>query len=142
MATEPDINPGALAEALNNKTDTDVQNTTDVGSAQIAHYAMPSTTFENITLGSSGQKYTAPADGWLCIGKLSSASGQYINFVVYDASGTVELFRIYTTAMGTPTYETLVAPVSKGMKVTINYSLGGNTQYFKFIYANGSEPQS
>ena len=63
-------------------------------------------------------------------------------FVIKDHTNTVELYREFVTSMGTGTYEALTACVSKGMVVVITYNMSGATQYFKFIYAKGCEPQS
>ena len=78
MAENP-VEIGAITEALTNKTDTDVQNTTTIGSAQIAHFAMPSDSYETLTVSSSGTEWTATADGYVCFqGKAINASAAFV----------------------------------------------------------------
>lgn len=142
MATNPDINPGALAEALTNKADTDVENITTSGVKLLTSYGFPSDKFENLTLGATGSTYTAPADGWYFLGKASTAAGQHMGFSVYDSTGSVLLYQDYKTMAIAPTLETIGVPVSKGMVVAISYNIAGDTSYFRFVYAKGNEPQS
>lgn len=141
MATEPDINIGAIAEQLNGKVDTDVGNTNATGNAAIASYAMLGTHYDDLALGASGTTYTAPADGWYTLTKLSSAAGQLSNFVAFDENNQL-IYSIYETSMGSSQAVSLLTPASKGMKIRIDYTLAGSTMVFRFIYAKGSEPQS
>lgn len=141
MAQEPDIDVGAITEALNNKTDTDAANFTGGGVQLVTSYGFPSTEFENLTLPASGQTYTVPADGWLCFSKKATATGQYIALIANDSTYTTEIYRDVRTSYY-DTDECIVFPVSKGMIVRISYSADGTTNFFKFVYAKGSEPQS
>ena len=141
MAQEPDIDVGAITEALNNKTDTDAANLTGGGVQLVTSFGFPSAELDNLTLPTSGQTYTAPADGWLCLGKRSTAPGQYIALIAYDSTYTTEIFRDVKTPMGAAD-ENVMLPVSKGMVVRVSYSADGTTNFFKFVYAKGSEPQS
>lgn len=74
MAQEPDIDVGAITEALNNKVDTDVGNTNATGSAQIANFAMPSDYYVDIEWQASGAFYTAPADGYFSLSRKASGN--------------------------------------------------------------------
>ena len=140
MAQEPDIDLGAVTEALNNKTDTDVQNTTTIGSAQIAHFAYPSNTVLPLTWGSSGDEFTAVADGWVTATRTTNAANQYLMLSLYT-SGGVWLMQAFQTAASSGAIISLNLPVSKGQKFKATWSAatGGG---FQFIYAKGSEPQS
>lgn len=101
-------------------------------SSWVAQQAMPSTKYIDLTLGSSGTTYTAPANGWVVFGKAASGAGQFIalvtgylvNQVVSNASGNI--LSIYI-------------PVYKGKTFKANYSAGGATNSFRFIYAKGEE---
>ena len=47
-------------------------------SEYIGHQAMPSGRYIDLTLGSSGASYTAPADGWFVVDRRSGAAGEYL----------------------------------------------------------------
>lgn len=99
----------------------------------IAHQAMPSDKYIDLTLGVSGTAYTAPADGYIKITKNATTAGQYID--------------IYTTDMGIGTTVTATGaqalrcfcPVAKGDRVTVNYTAAGTTGTFRFVFANGAK---
>ena len=48
-----------------------------VDTAAVAHLAMPSNTKVKLTLGSSGATYTAPADGYVCVGFFGEVGGNF-----------------------------------------------------------------
>ena len=48
-----------------------------VDTAAVAHLAMPSNTNVKLTLGSSGTTYTAPADGYVCVGYFGNVGGNF-----------------------------------------------------------------
>ena len=99
----------------------------------IAHQAMPSTKSITLTLGASGNTYTALADGYFTVVKSATASNEYLylrnstsglNIGIYPPNGLNG--RAYI-------------PVARGDVITISYNLTGPTSEFKFIYANGHE---
>lgn len=102
----------------------------------IAHQAMPSDRYVDLssTTITDGMTLTAPADGYYSLYKASSAAGQMIG-LLNAVSGLA--VRSYASDTG----ETLgvIIPVSKGQTITVRNSAGGNTTYFRFIYANGSK---
>lgn len=121
---------GITAETLSQKADIDGGNC----SANFAKFGMPSDTYTDLTLGSSGSKYTAPADGWFAVNKVSSGTNQYAKLSVGDN-------KIVTEVRG-PTNGTLCAcyvPVKAGDVVTCSYTAAGTTNYFRFIYAEGAK---
>lgn len=99
----------------------------------MAHQAMPSDKFIDLTLGTSGTAYTAPADGYIKITKSATAAGQFMD--------------IYTTVTGVGTTVTATGaqalrcfcPVAKGDRVTISYTAAGTTGTFRFVFANGAK---
>ena len=109
---------------------TEISKKTD--KVQATEASMPSTKYTDLTLGASGTTYTAPANGWVVFGKAASGAGQYItlssgyvtNQVVSYANGNI--LSIYI-------------PVTKGKTFKANYSVGGATNSFRFIYAKGEE---
>lgn len=140
MAEEP-VDIGAITEALNNKTDTDVQNTTTIGSAQIVNFASPGNYTSNLTWGASGAHYTAPDDGWIVAARVSSAGSQFLAIETYNPELTknIMLSYIFSTAAGQQVAATI--PVSKGQVIIIQYTLPTAAE-FHFVYAKGSEPQA
>lgn len=108
----------------------DAGNFTATGKAAIANMAMPSSEYIDLTLGASGSTYTAPADGWLNLRKVSGNASEYI-----ELSGRVD-------AIAASGYSgqglSVWIPVSKDENVTIWYNASGTTEKFRFIYANAS----
>lgn len=95
--------------------------------------------YDDLELKASDSTYTAPANGWFWIQKLSSSTGQYLTPVIKDSNGNIKYtLTSQPTAAG---YDAeILAPVSKGDVISIGYSVGGATKSFRFIYAksNGS----
>lgn len=102
-------------------------------SSYIAHQAMPSNRYIDLTLGVSGTTYTAPADGYFTVNKSATASGEYINMINNTNNTTVN-----SVATGTINCR-LMLPVSKNDTVTVNYTVAGTTNCFRFVYANGAK---
>lgn len=94
----------------------------------------PSGKYIDLTLGASGSKYTAPANGWISISKKSSESNQYVN--LYNA--TNKLASEVTNPLATGS-NIVYLPVKKGDIITINYNAGGVTNWFRFIYDEGAK---
>ena len=112
-------------------------------SSQVAHMAMPSDKYIDLTLGASGTTYTAPADGWFCFsGKDGTASGS-VDFVMRNQTR-------YFTVAGTKSSTTSAAwggwilPAKKGDNVVYFYSgsisLDSTNWVLRFYYTAGSEP--
>ena len=98
----------------------------------VSGWSMPSDKYVDLTLGSSGATYTAPANGWFVLSKAVNATQQYI------------LFLNSTNGMRSDNYNnrnnnTIGAflPCKKGDIVSCSYSAGGLTSYFRFVYAEG-----
>lgn len=119
------IDAGRIAENLATKTT----------ALQAAHAAAPSNNYINLTLGANLSQYTAPADGWFTIGKNTGVAPAYI----YIRNETARGIGMEYTATQTNYGAKLFCPVSKGDTVTVGYNLTGNTDYFRFVYAQGAE---
>lgn len=93
--------------------------------------------YDDLELKASGSTYTAPANGWFWIQKLSSSTDQYLTPVIKDSNGNIKYtLTSQPTAAG---YDAeILAPVSKGDVISIGYSVGGATKSFRFIYAKGN----
>ena len=94
---------------------------------------MPSGTYKDLTLGTSGTSYTAPADGWFYFNKKLGTNGAYLSM----RNSTID-FAINQTAnaANSPAF---FMPVRKGDKVIVTYSATGTTNAFKFLYAEGAK---
>lgn len=93
--------------------------------------------YDDLELKASGSTYTAPANGWFWIQKISSSTGQYLTPVIKDSNGNIKYtLTSQPTAAG---YDAeILAPVSKGDVISIAYSVDGATKSFRFIYAKGN----
>lgn len=132
---ESEIGENDLAFTLDDKlsADIDLMNITDGAKELMANASMPSGTYIDLTLGSSGATYTAPADGWLMLRKKSSGSGQYIAFENIASS-------LVGKSISTTTQELAAfVPVKAGDEITVTYNAGGDTNKFRFVYSVGSE---
>lgn len=116
---------GLNSELFNGKVDID------------SSWGFPSDNYDGLTLGASGTEYTAPANGWVILGKRVGASAaQYIS--VFTDS-----FDFTTTIKGDAGNEmTAICPVRKGDTFKVNYNATGETTRFRFIYAEGSESEA
>ncbi len=115
---------------LDGKADTDLSNLTNEGQIKAAHLAMPSDTYIDLTFGSSGTSYTAPADGYFTIQVNHSATGGYSRL---SSNVSILNYAHSVTSQG-------FIPVKKGNSVTLTYQ-AGSTAIFRFVYAVGSESE-
>ena len=102
----------------------------------MAHMAFPSDRYVDLTLGASGSSYTAPADGWAVISKKTTAANQSVSLGI---SNSVRYFIISPLNGGSVNTS---LPVRKGAKFYCTYTAGGNLDFFRFVYAVGSESEA
>ena len=126
-----DIDVGKISEDLNNKADLDMNNTVGhLGTSAKEFYSrlsLPSKRYVNLTLPASGNKVTAPADGWLELRKTGSDQ-QYIKIT--------SLIEACASASGSSIISIFV-PMQKGEEATLTYNATGTTHAFRFVYAEG-----
>ena len=146
---ETEVNLGTVTDVLNNKVDLDGGNYPGSGleekivslipdnSSLIAGYAMPSDKYIDLTLGASGTTYTAPANGWYYLAKSSTASGQTASIRVYKLGTTNALYGQEYASYAKDVNMKYTWAVKKGVTTIIDYTLGGTTNVFRFIYAQG-----
>lgn len=120
---------------IDGKADTDLSNATDNGKILMSSMGLPSETYIDLTLGASGSTYTAPANGWFTFAKFTNGTNQHI-FIKGSLIGS-EL-----KAPNSGTGLTVFLPVQKGDSVRVGYNAGGETGYFRFIYAVGAESEA
>ena len=116
--------------ALAGKANTDFSNLSAAGKNIASGLGMPSNRYIDLTLGASGATYTAPANGWILVGKRCTAN-QYLGTY---ANSIMKCLEVWNTS-----YCSLLFPVRKGNVFQISYSASGTTDVFRFIYAEGAE---
>lgn len=95
----------------------------------ISGYGMPSSSYDDLTLGASGATYEAPANGYFTIAKLASATNQHIYM-----GGRVAT-QIWSSFSGQ--YLQTFLPAEKGQEVEVSYTAGGSLAFFRFYYCKG-----
>ena len=104
-----------------------------VDTAAVAHLAMPSDKYIDLTLGATGSAYTAPADGWIQAACDSSS----------DGPAFIEVNTEYASSTGTRyqgCWGRATIPVTKGRTIAVYYGGAGfEIRVFRFTYAEGSK---
>lgn len=128
-----------LETAIAEKADTDLSNTTPTNTwkSTSASWAMPSSTYEDLTLGASDSTYTAPANGWLVLKKITSGNNQEIR-LTNESNGLIG----YGTSAASGMTISANVMCKAGDEVAVYYSAGGNTQTYRFVYAEGSKSEA
>ena len=131
------IDVSQMITDLQTKLNLDLQNATAAGKSFIANASMPSDKYIDLTLGASRDTYTAPDDGYILFKKNPTASSQ---FIAIESPANNLQTSVYSTqnSGGIAVY----LPVKKNSEFTVRYSMAGETDYFRFIYAQGSVPAS
>lgn len=96
----------------------------------IASWGMPSSKNVNLTLGASGNSYIALGTGYFILAKRSSAANQSI-------SGLNGSYQVASFAVASNNALMIQIPAKKGDTVYIYYSAAGETDKFRFVYAEG-----
>jgi hypothetical protein len=125
---------GQLVNDIQGKVNLDGSNTSSIGSTLstfMAHAAMPSGQYIDLTLPASGGTVTAPADGWLQLSGRAS-SNVWRELALLNPNNISLQFYVFPDAWGH-----CHIPVSKNNVVTVTYSTdSANT--LRFFYANGT----
>jgi len=121
---------GLNSELFNGKVDLNAANLSTEGKSLISGLGMPSTRYEDLTLGASGSTYTATANGWAYL-----AMGGGTNPSAEISSDTIAT-RYLSASSDTRTFH-IYLPIAKGQTFKISYSNVGNLSAFRFIYAQG-----
>lgn len=108
-------------------------------SSQVAHMAMPSGKYIDLTLGASGTTYTAPADGWASAYDFVVQTNTLL--AIYCQSNRGIGNRIVRPSK--MSYANVMIPCSKGDTFNVEYgdqTGNPNTPKLRFYYTVGSEP--
>lgn len=117
------IDAGRLADGLANV----IPNNSNL----IAGYGMPSSQYDNLTLGESDSPYTAPTSGYVVLsGSMPRGTVSLTNLKngVGSSNENSDLF-----------YFTLHTHVSKGDPFSVTYNSTPTVTIFQFVYAEGSK---
>lgn len=120
---------------------TDLTNVNNTGKIAIAHNAMPSNTYDDLTVGAINTQYTAPADGYYTWNE-AGAGNSTISFILLEniTTSTISTASLVNSqaSMG------VTLPVRKNDVVKINYYnlLSWSGHYLRFVYAVGSESEA
>ena len=117
------INVARIEETLVTKTN----------KVQAAEAGMPSGRYIDLTLGSSGTTYTAPANGWFWFSKIAGTNLFGVG-IENKRNGM-----IIGSDAGAPGSGNAVMPVLAGDDVVVRYSATGKTLGFRFVYAQGEQ---
>ena len=133
IRNETTIDVGEITEALDGKLDQDLSNVSSEFSKIVSGFGMPSNVYEDLTLGTSGTTYTAPANGYVTISKMAGFNGVAFLRLCNNTAG------IESQASPTGDWITtgLFVPVKKGDVFEVTYNLTGQTWFFRFVYAEG-----
>ena len=121
------------AGALANKADIDASNFNADGKSLLSGLGMPSGRYIDLTFGSSGSTYTAPANGWFFASGNWAPNGSLFNVTMDVGAYGVQV----PTGIGGPAFFRVLCPVVKGAVMTMSYTLATIVN-FRFIYAQGN----
>jgi hypothetical protein len=120
-------------EGLESKADLDAQNLSSAGASYISGLSAPSDRYISLTLGSSGDTYTAPANGWYLLNGTTTNATNYLS-LENVTQHVANMASRYTNAVGIKT----CLYVGKGQSVSIGYQNVTLTS-FTFTYAEGAQ---
>lgn len=98
----------------------------------MAHQAMPSDRYYDLTLPATGNTISMPADGYLVVVKAGSAN-EYLTMV--NNNSTISC----STALSASTKIRMFMPVKRGDSVLVTYTASGTTDIFRLVYAEGAQ---
>ena len=135
--TSIEVDIDEIATDLNGKADVDLTNVNDTGDIKMAGAGMPSDTYVNLTLGSSGSTYTAPANGWFNLSKNSGKTNAFVTL-----KNTMSNAVVTSNSSNSAHYCVCLIPALKNDIIEITYDATGVVGEFRFIYAKGSESEA
>lgn len=99
----------------------------------MSNCAMPSNTYEDLTLGASGSSYVAPADGYVMVNMTSTAANQQL---LINVNTGLSSSKNFSTSSGQNI--NVWIPISKGATFYVTH-WNGTVNFFRFVYAIGSQ---
>lgn len=130
--TEIEVDIDQIESDLSLKAETDFSNVNNTGTSTGAGWAMPSSTYDDLTLGASGATYTAPANGYF-YAYVSSAG-----FLELTNTSSADFPDANDTPSAVP--HSVSIPAKKNDIVRFEYNI--TPSIFRFIYSQGSESEA
>lgn len=138
--TDIELDIDDITTDLNYKADIDLSNaTSNISSAAKDFFtglALPSDRYIDLPLGASGTQYTAPADGFFYVRKIANNPNEFVWMQNASAGNLAGAMNVSPYA---GIYLSAYIPIVKGNIMALEYTTTGSTQFFRFIYAQGSE---
>lgn len=101
----------------------------------IAHQAMPSDRYVDLTLGANMAQYSAPADGYVVLKGQTTTTGKAYG-ITNEINGMRNLIRVDNSGCDFGVF----MPVSMGQVFSVKYEAALASGYtFRFVYANGAK---
>ena len=129
--------------ALGNKANVGLDNITAGAKNLIAGLGMPSEKYIDLELKPNGSIYTAQADGYINIYKMTTADNQYVSAgYTSKTSGTAEessTKSVITSWAPANSGTGIILPVKKGINYFIGYTANGNLRYFRLFLLEGGK---
>ena len=130
---------GLNAELFNGKVDLDAQNLSTQGKSLVSGLGMPSGNYDELTFGASGATYAAPANGWFCAVRTSTATSNNYLRIINTTSGLSLSFVSDSTNGGV---KNVFVPAIKDDVIQIEYGSSSSATNLRFVYAEGEDVQS
>lgn len=139
--TEIEVDIDDVVSDLNGKADVDLTNVNNSGTSLGAGWAMPSSTYDDLTLGASGSTYTAPANGWVQFSRKITNGNIWVAIVESDED---TLGANDHNSTNNAVVLNCFLPVRKNCTFKVGYngtSSSDDANRLQFIYAVGSESE-
>ena len=107
-------------------------NFSQAGRSYLSGLGMPSDRYIDLTLGTNGSTYKAPASGKFCIYMIHGNNAN-IEFITMNCNGRNKIVQNNYAEY----HMTNEIELKKGDIVSITYSVTGSTTYFRFYYTEG-----
>ena len=101
----------------------------------IASQAYPSNKYIDLTLGSDGSQYIAPANGWFVLNKFAKL-GEWTQLRNKENYLDI-IMHLYPSSGSSSGQISTIMPVKNGQTLQVFYTASGNTARFRFVYAEG-----
>ena len=121
---------GLNTELFNGKVDLNAYNLSSIGKSFVSGLPMPSSRYEDLTLGASGTTYTATDNGYFWLRKTVDSS----DYIIFELDSGMS---IRSTRPSASSDSDIFIPCRKGGTVKVSYTGSGTLKYFRFIYAEG-----
>ena len=133
VINDAEIDAGALVSQVELKANISLDNINQQAKNLMSRMAMPSNKYIDLTLGASGTTYIAPANGYFYLDKVAG-SDWYYSSMKNEMSGVDLFVDAYRTSP-----LTCIIPAKKSENVFVHYNATGETNCFRFIYAEGEQ---